>query len=135
VRSRECGIVFQSYALFPHMTVSENVAYALRVRDVALAGGGSAGRCSTWSAWLSRSIAHRLSGGQQQRVAWREHWCSSRAHCCSMSRLGPRCRDTVTMRGKSVDPGNRTLRHCSSPMIRTKHSRSPIGSRYCAKGG
>src|SRR5438477_8940942 len=34
-RSRECGVVFQAYALFPHMRVWENVAYPLRVRDVA----------------------------------------------------------------------------------------------------
>src|SRR5437588_2547863 len=34
-RVRECGIVFQAYALFPHMRVWENVAYPLRVRDVA----------------------------------------------------------------------------------------------------
>ena len=32
--SRECGVVFQSYALFPHMRVWENVAYPLRVRGV-----------------------------------------------------------------------------------------------------
>src|SRR5207344_167942 len=34
-RARECGVVFQSYALFPHMRVWENVAYPLRVRGVA----------------------------------------------------------------------------------------------------
>src|SRR5206468_3511780 len=33
-RVRECGVVFQAYALFPHMRVWENVAYPLRVRDV-----------------------------------------------------------------------------------------------------
>ena len=34
MRSRQCGVVFQSYALFPHMNVCANVAYPLRVRDV-----------------------------------------------------------------------------------------------------
>jgi len=36
VRSRQCGVVFQSYALFPRMSVLENMAYPLRVRDIAL---------------------------------------------------------------------------------------------------
>ena len=71
-RSRECGVVFQAYALFPHMRVWENVAYPLRVRDVALderrrrAGAmlelvGLAG--------LADRLPAQLSGGQQQRVA------------------------------------------------------------------
>src|SRR5215208_6349981 len=70
--ARDVNTVFQDYALFPHMSVAENVAYGLRVRKVAkperrrraeeslelvrLAGMGS------------RKPAH-LSGGQRQRVA------------------------------------------------------------------
>ena len=71
-RSRECGIVFQSYALFPHMTVRDNVGYALRVRGVA--GGERAKRAGRMlelvglSAYADRLPA-ALSGGQQQRVA------------------------------------------------------------------
>jgi len=71
-RSRECGVVFQAYALFPHMRVWENVAYPLRVREVAtderrrraadmLELVGLAG--------LSDRLPAQLSGGQQQRVA------------------------------------------------------------------
>jgi putative spermidine/putrescine transport system ATP-binding protein len=71
-RSRECGVVFQAYALFPHMRVWENVAYPLRVRDVAaddrrrraadmLELVGLTG--------LSDRLPAQLSGGQQQRVA------------------------------------------------------------------
>ena len=72
VRERQCGIVFQSYALFPHMRVWENVAYPLRVRDVPiderqrraeemldLVGLGGYGN----------RLPAALSGGQQQRVA------------------------------------------------------------------
>jgi ABC-type Fe3+/spermidine/putrescine transport system ATPase subunit len=69
---RPVSIVFQDYALFPHMTVFDNVAYGLRVRRLAPAVvrqkvgamldlldlGGLAGR-----------YPHELSGGQQQRVA------------------------------------------------------------------
>ena len=71
-RSRECGVVFQAYALFPHMRVWENVAYPLRVREVApderrrraadmLELVGLSG--------LSNRLPAQLSGGQQQRVA------------------------------------------------------------------
>src|ERR1700704_2533726 len=35
VHKREMGMVFQSYALFPHRTVAENVAFGLRMRDVS----------------------------------------------------------------------------------------------------
>jgi putative spermidine/putrescine transport system ATP-binding protein len=69
---RNFGMVFQGYALFPHMTVEENVWFPLRVRGISLAGarkkvdaildlvqlGGLAGR-----------LPGELSGGQQQRVA------------------------------------------------------------------
>jgi putative spermidine/putrescine transport system ATP-binding protein len=72
VRSRECGIVFQSYALFPHMTVSENVAYALRVRDVALAERRQRAEAMLDMVGLGGyrdRLPTELSGGQQQRVA------------------------------------------------------------------
>jgi putative spermidine/putrescine transport system ATP-binding protein len=69
---RDIGMVFQNYALFPHMTVAENLAFPLRVRKMA-------------KPEVARRIAHaldmvrlggfgdrrpgQLSGGQQQRVA------------------------------------------------------------------
>jgi len=69
---RNVGIVFQNYALFPHMTVGENVAFSLRARRLPR---------STWaervrdalamvdlSGYEDRGIA-QLSGGQRQRVA------------------------------------------------------------------
>ena len=69
---RGAGIVFQNYALFPHMTVATNVAYGLRAR------GASAGEIAATVAKMlalvrMESYATRfpreLSGGQQQRVA------------------------------------------------------------------
>jgi putative spermidine/putrescine transport system ATP-binding protein len=72
VRSRECGIVFQSYALFPHMTVRDNVAYPLRVRDVPLADRHRRADEMLDLVGLSAMggrLPAQLSGGQQQRVA------------------------------------------------------------------
>ena len=65
--------VFQDYALFPHMTVGENVGYGLMIRKVPQAerdDGASARRCG-WSASRATSSASpgQLSGGQRQRVA------------------------------------------------------------------
>jgi len=71
-RERECGVVFQAYALFPHMRVWENVAYPLRVRDVALAERRRrAGEMLelVGLSGLAERLPAQLSGGQQQRVA------------------------------------------------------------------
>ena len=69
---RGLSMVFQSYAIWPHMTVFENVAYGLRVRRTGAAE--SRKRCIRRSRWCRcRAFASRraaqLSGGQQQRVA------------------------------------------------------------------
>ncbi|MDB6051728.1 MAG: potA 4 [Pseudomonas sp.] len=70
--SRGLGVVFQSYALFPHMTVRDNVAFGLRMRKVSPADIES--RVSTVLD-LVRLAPHaeryprELSGGQRQRVA------------------------------------------------------------------
>ncbi|MDF0498860.1 ABC transporter ATP-binding protein [Bradyrhizobium yuanmingense] len=69
---RELGVIFQNYALFPHMTVADNVAYPLRMRRVPKAE--IATRVSRildqvhLGAFASR-YPHQMSGGQQQRVA------------------------------------------------------------------
>jgi ABC-type Fe3+/spermidine/putrescine transport system ATPase subunit len=69
---REVGIVFQNYALFPHMTVAENVAFPLRMRK--LGGKQAAPRVRTILETveleeLAKRYPAELSGGQQQRVA------------------------------------------------------------------
>ena len=72
VRARECGVVFQSYALFPHMTVRANVAYPLRVRNVEAAERTRRAEAMlemVGLAGFSARLPHELSGGQQQRVA------------------------------------------------------------------
>ena len=69
---RKIGMVFQSYAIWPHMTVAENVAFPLKVRRIAAAEI----RHRVQSALAMMGLdglddrpATRLSGGQQQRVA------------------------------------------------------------------
>jgi putative spermidine/putrescine transport system ATP-binding protein len=72
VRARQCGIVFQSYALFPHMSVWENVAYPLRVRAVARAERRRQAEAMLELVGLDgygERLPAALSGGQQQRVA------------------------------------------------------------------
>src|SRR5438445_3001109 len=69
---RNIGFVFQNYALFPHLSVFDNVAYGLRVRGVAVAE--VARRVGEVLAMVGlaryeRQQPHQLSGGEQQRVA------------------------------------------------------------------
>jgi putative spermidine/putrescine transport system ATP-binding protein len=70
--TREVGLVFQSYALFPHLSVFENVAFGLRLRRV---GGEELNRRTTEAVEMvglkgfERRLPRELSGGQQQRVA------------------------------------------------------------------
>jgi len=72
VRERQLGVVFQSYALFPHMAAWQNVAYPLKIRSInpserrrlaceALERVGLKG--------FEERLPQTLSGGQQQRVA------------------------------------------------------------------
>lgn len=69
---RDIGIVFQDYALFPHMTIAENIAFPLRMRGVS--SNETRKRVNDALAIVQLSHAAdrlpaQLSGGQQQRVA------------------------------------------------------------------
>src|SRR3954449_3523196 len=69
---RRVGIVFQNYALFPHMTVTQNVAYGLDV--MRMERGTKRARVSAMldlvqMSHLADRYPRQLSGGQQQRVA------------------------------------------------------------------
>jgi iron(III) transport system ATP-binding protein len=69
---RDVGMVFQSYAIWPHMTVFENVAYPLRCRHVPrreLCDRVEAGLSLVEMSGFESRPATLLSGGQQQRVA------------------------------------------------------------------
>ncbi|TCJ23854.1 ABC transporter ATP-binding protein [Microbacterium sp. PI-1] len=70
--SRPVNTVFQDYALFPHLTIADNVGYGLRVR-----GEGKAARAARVHTSLEQvrldhvadRLPHQLSGGQRQRIA------------------------------------------------------------------
>ncbi|MDW5327927.1 ABC transporter ATP-binding protein [Plantactinospora sp. KLBMP9567] len=69
---RPMAMVFQSYALFPHLTVGENIAYGLRLRRRSREEVATSMRMALTSmnlVGLEDRSPHELSGGQQQRVA------------------------------------------------------------------
>src|SRR3954467_13779530 len=69
---RNLGLVFQSYALWPHRTVFDNVAYGLRLRKIAsgeVKERVDAALQNLGLGHLGARFPHQLSGGQQQRVA------------------------------------------------------------------
>jgi putative spermidine/putrescine transport system ATP-binding protein len=94
IEKRNVGMVFQSYALFPHMTVAENIAYGLKVRGIE-----AAPRHQRVSEMLDMmkigNLQNRhideLSGGQKQRVALAGHLS------------GPRCFSGRTLTALDVN--------------------------------
>ena len=102
---REIGMMFQNYALFPHMNVAGNVAYGLKVRSVPKQERDrrvEAVLALVRLAGFEDRTPRQLSGGQQQRVALaRARWSSIRRFCCSTSPsprstriFGLRCRSS-----------------------------------------
>jgi len=71
-RDRDVAMVFQSYALYPHMTVAENIGFALKLRKMPKAEIAKKVRETAeilgLTEWLDRKPG-QLSGGQRQRVA------------------------------------------------------------------
>jgi sn-glycerol 3-phosphate transport system ATP-binding protein len=71
-RERGCAMVFQNYALYPHMTVAENIGYALRIAGASkserMAKVRSVADSLNLAEFLDRKPS-QLSGGQRQRVA------------------------------------------------------------------
>ena len=69
---RSMSMIFQSYALWPHMTVTENIVYGLRLRKMdrdTIAKKLAAILATTKLEALAQRYPGELSGGQQQRVA------------------------------------------------------------------
>src|ERR1700732_1879784 len=72
VHRRDLGMIFQSYALFPHRSVAENVAFGLRMRGLArrdIAAAAARALKQVALAGYEERRPAQLSGGEQQRVA------------------------------------------------------------------
>ena len=76
---RRVGIVFQDYALFPNMTVRENIEFSRRGRAEEWAGRAHVED-------LLDRYPDQLSGGSGSAWRWRGRWPWSRRRCCSTSR-------------------------------------------------
>src|SRR5438874_469926 len=88
-RDRNIAMVFQNYALYPHMTARQNIGFALEQRRIPKAEidrrVNEAARILDLANLLDRK-PKQLSGGQRQRVAMGERSCASRRPSFSMSR-------------------------------------------------
>ena len=71
-QERNVGVVFQNYALYPHMTIAENIAFPLKIRRMSRAACEAAVEAIARMVRITELLERRpaeLSGGQQQRVA------------------------------------------------------------------
>jgi ABC-type uncharacterized transport system YnjBCD ATPase subunit len=116
---RKLGMVFQSYAIWPHMTVFDNVAYPLSVRGVARAEikarVENALRLVEMERFAERP-APALSGGSNSALPSPARWCSSPRCCCSTSRSAtsmPACaaRWAMSSAPAAADQDHDDLRH------------------------
>jgi len=69
VEQRQVGMVFQEYALFPHLSIADNISFGLRGNGREKAGRVGEMMKLVGLDGLEKRMPHELSGGQQQRVA------------------------------------------------------------------
>lgn len=71
-QERDIGMVFQNYALFPHLTIAENIAFPLKMRkmnQVDIAAAVTKSLDTVQLSHVAERLPSELSGGQQQRIA------------------------------------------------------------------
>ena len=85
--ARPLNMMFQSYALFPHLTVWDNIAFGLRRDRLGRPPRWPSGstRCSSWCSWASTASASRTScrAASSSAWRWRAAWRRSPSCCCS----------------------------------------------------
>lgn len=88
-RERGCAMVFQNYALYPHMSVAENIGYGLKVAGVPKTERAARVQAVARTVGLDEFLDRKpgqLSGGQRQRVAMARAMIKEPRCSCSMSR-------------------------------------------------
>jgi putative spermidine/putrescine transport system ATP-binding protein len=123
---RNVGMVFQNYALFPHMTAAQNIGFPLQMRGVARPQiSARVDECSSSSSSMASAIGipRELSGGQQQRIAL------ARAVVfgpCPAHGRAARSADRKLREALQVEimrsAGRSAPRSCTSPTIRRRRS-------------
>ena len=86
---RDIAMVFQSYALYPNMTVAENMAFGMEMRGVSKPEREKAVAEVAKTLQLEHLLKRRpsqLSGGSASASQWGAHWFASPASSCSTSR-------------------------------------------------
>jgi ABC-type Fe3+/spermidine/putrescine transport system ATPase subunit len=116
---RKMSMIFQSYALWPHMTVAENITYGLRLRKLDRDTIAKKLKAILQTTKLE-VLAERAGNNSASR--WRERWSSSLKRCCSTSRC-PTSTPTCAKRCASRSAGcmtNTATRPSTSPTINRK---------------
>ena len=131
---RDLSMVFQSYALFPHLSVAENILFGLKVRKVPRAERDERLRRTADLLGLSALLARRpsqLSGGQQQRVALGRAIIAEKPVCLMdepLSNLDAKLRHEMRQEIRSLQ---QEARHLDG----VRHPRSGRGHEHGGPGG
>jgi len=120
MEDRNVGYVFQNYALFPHMSVYDNVAFGPRMREVRDVEERVRGELEELGMWgLRDAKAVRLSGGQKQKVAL-ARCLAARPSLLLMDE--PLSALDVEMQGSIRDHIKRRIREAHIPAVIATHS-------------
>src|SRR5687767_4347326 len=124
-KDRDIAMVFQNYALYPHMSVYDNMAYGLRIRGLSKSEIDVRVQKAAAILELAKFLERRpraLSGGSASASRWAARSCASRRCSCSTSRCRtstPSCACRCVSRFRSCIGGSRR-RRCTSRTTRSR---------------